>query len=130
MTGGNTGLGFRSVREFARRGARIILTRRGEAKAEAAASRIPSGPFGAWVEGFALDLIDPASVERFAKRVRSRMDRLAILLNNAGVVNLPALERTALGHEMHMATNHYGHYLLTGHLFPLLIAGNCSVKPW
>jgi len=63
-------------------------------------------------------ITDPANVERFAKR----MDRLDILLNNAGVVNLAELERTPLGHEMHMVTNHYGHYLLTGHLFPLLFA--------
>ncbi len=122
VTGGNTGLGFRSVRELARRGARVFFSSRSAAKAQAAAGVILPDLPGARVEGFAMDLTDPASVERFAGRVASRTDRLDILLNNAGVVNLAELERTPLGHEMHMATNHYGHFLLTGHLFGLLAA--------
>ncbi len=125
VTGGNTGLGFRSVRELARRGARVLLTSRSAAKAQAAGAVLSDLP-GARVEGFAMDLTDPASVERFAGRVASRTDRLDILLNNAGVVNLPELQRTPLGHEMHMATNHYGHFLLTGHLFELLAATSAA----
>ena len=39
----------------------------------------------------ALDLTYPASIERFAESVSSRTDRLGILLNNAGVVNLESL---------------------------------------
>ncbi len=122
VTGGNTGLGFRSVRELARRGARVFLSSRSAAKGQAAVGAVLSDLPGARVEGFALDLTDPVGIERFAGRVAARTGRLDILLNNAGVVNLAELQRTPLGHEMHMATNHYGHFLLTGHLFGLLVA--------
>ena len=43
-------------------------------------------------------------------------------MNNAGVVNLEELQRTSDGREMHMATNHLGHFALTGRLFPALAA--------
>ncbi|MXW18348.1 MAG: SDR family NAD(P)-dependent oxidoreductase [Gemmatimonadetes bacterium] len=56
VTGGNTGLGFRSVREFARRRARVFLTSRSGAKGRAAAEAIMSELPKARVEGFALDL--------------------------------------------------------------------------
>lgn len=121
VTGGNIGLGFRSALELARKGAQVVIACRSIDKGGAAARRILSELPAARVETVALDLTDPASIERFAGSVASRTDRLDILLNNAGVVNLESLRRTAAGHEMHMATNHYGHFLVTGRLFPLLV---------
>ena len=120
VTGGNAGLGFRSVLELARKRARVVIACRSTEKGNAAASRIRSELPGAQLETVELDLTNPAGIKRFADRVTSRTDRLDILLNNAGVVSLESLQRTAAGHEMHMATNHYGHFLVTGRLFPLL----------
>ncbi len=122
VTGGSAGLGFRSALELARRGARVLLTSRSAARARVAAGAILADLPGASVEGLALDLTDPAGIERFAGRVSARTRRLDVLLNNAAAVGLAALQRTPLGHEMHIATNHYGHFLVTGHLFPLLVA--------
>ena len=70
----------------------------------------------------ALDLTDPARIERFSSEVTSRTDRLDIVLNSAGMVNLETLPRTPPGHEMHMETSHYGHFVLTGHLFATRVA--------
>lgn len=122
VTGGNRGLGFRSARELARRGMRVFLTSRNTTKGRAAAGAILSELPGARVEAVALNLTDPASIARFAGRVSARTRRLDVLLNNAAAVGLAALQRTPLGHEMHIATNHYGHFLVTGHLLPLLVA--------
>ena len=60
-----------------------------------------------------LDLVDQASIAQFADEFAARFTRLDILLNNAAVVNLPTLQHTREGYEMHMATNHYGHFALT-----------------
>jgi NAD(P)-dependent dehydrogenase (short-subunit alcohol dehydrogenase family) len=122
VTGGNVGLGFRSVLELARNGARVVIACRSIDKGNAAIKRVLSELPAARLDTVALDLTDPASIERFAGIVSDRTDRLDILLNNAGVVSLESLQRTPAGHEMHMATNHYGHFLLTGRLFPLLAA--------
>jgi len=62
------------------------------------------------VQVAALDLADPASVAGF---VRAWSGPLHILVNNAGVMALPKLTRTAAGYEMQFATNHLGHFALT-----------------
>jgi NAD(P)-dependent dehydrogenase (short-subunit alcohol dehydrogenase family) len=45
-----------------------------------------------------------------------------ILINNAGVMHLPERILSVDGIEMHFATNHMGHYLLTCLLMPKLIS--------
>ena len=122
VTGGNAGLGFRSALELARKGAAVTVACRSPEKGEAAAERVRAEVPAASVDAVALDLTEPGSIERCAAEIASRTDRLDILLNNAGVVSLEALQRTAAGREMHMATNHYGHFALTGRLFGLLAA--------
>ena len=66
-----------------------------------------------------LDLADPASVASF---VRAWNGPLHILVNNAGVMALPQLTRTAAGYEMQFATNHLGHFTLATGLHRWLAA--------
>jgi NAD(P)-dependent dehydrogenase (short-subunit alcohol dehydrogenase family) len=68
-----------------------------------------------------LDLADPASVSAF---VSAWTGPLQILVNNAGVMALPKLTRTAEGYEMQFATNHLGHFGLTTGLHQWLAAAN------
>lgn len=120
VTGGNAGLGFVSALELARKGAEVVIAcRRSDAGADAIA-RIRSKVPEAKVSCVPLDLTDQNSITTFADTYKSGHDRLDILLNNAGVVSLETLRHTSEGHEMHMATNHYGTFVLTGHLFELL----------
>jgi len=61
------------------------------------------------------------SVRTFCQDVRSRFDKLDILINNAGVL-IPAAnnEKSLDGLEIHFAVNHLSHFLMTSLLFPLL----------
>src|SRR5690606_23317818 len=68
-----------------------------------------------------LDLADLASIEACAAEVAGLVERLDVLVNNAGVMALP-LRRTVDGFEMQFGTNHLGHFALTGRLLPLLLA--------
>jgi len=122
VTGGNVGLGFRSALELCRKGAEVVIACRRPDAGQAAIERIRRDVPGASVRCSPMDLTDFASVQGFAEAFRRDYTRLDILLNNAGVVNLEELRHTADGHEMHMATNHYGHFALTGQLFDLLCA--------
>jgi NAD(P)-dependent dehydrogenase (short-subunit alcohol dehydrogenase family) len=122
VTGASGGLGAETARALAERGARVTLTARDVAKGEAAAEKIRKSTGNPRVDVIALELMSPESVRAFAKEFAARHGRLNVLINNAGVMACP-LARTSEGWESQFATNHLGHFLLTGLLTPLLVAG-------
>jgi NAD(P)-dependent dehydrogenase (short-subunit alcohol dehydrogenase family) len=119
ITGANTGIGFEAARYFAERGAKVIMACRSMARAEAASAKLKSAVPDADIEVMALDLSRQASVKEFAATFLAKHDRLDLLINNAGVMMCP-FERTVDGWELQFATNHLGHYTLTGLLLPKL----------
>ncbi|MCU1484817.1 MAG: short-chain dehydrogenase [Actinomycetia bacterium] len=106
VTGASAGLGVETVRTLAGAGARVLGTVRDRAKGEAALAGIDG------VELVELDLASLASVRAGAEAIRGRVDRIDLLVNNAGVMATP-LERTADGFELQLGTNHLGHFLFT-----------------
>ncbi|WP_411107190.1 oxidoreductase [Streptomyces sp. cmx-4-9] len=121
VTGANSGIGYVTARELARRGAFVVLACRSAARGKAAEVRIRTEVPDARVEFAALDLADLASVREFAARYAQRHEALDLLVNNAGVMALP-YGRTADGFETQFGVNHLGHFALTGLLLPRLRA--------
>ena len=119
VTGANTGIGFETARELARKGARVTLACRSVDKGDAAAGRIKAEIDDAVVAVEQLDLSDLRSVEAFAGRFADPRERLDLLILNAGVM-VPPESRTAQGFELQFGVNHLGHFALTGALLPLL----------
>ena len=68
-----------------------------------------------------LDLASLASVREAASEIRSTCPRLDLLINNAGVMT-PPYQRTEDGFEPTFATNHLGHFALTGLVLDRLLA--------
>lgn len=65
-------------------------------------------------ELYTLDLSDMASIRSFAATVAKEHPTVDILINNAGIsLNDSVRSFTKDGFEMHMGTNHLGHFLLT-----------------
>lgn len=122
VTGASSGLGAETARAFAERGAHVILTARDVPKGEAVADRIRRSTGNDRVEVEELELGSLAGVRSFAGRALARHPKLAILVNNAGVMACP-FARTADGFEMQFGTNHLGHFLLTCLLAPALVKG-------
>ncbi|MEE9599401.1 MAG: oxidoreductase [Anaerolineales bacterium] len=120
ITGANSGIGFEAAKEFARKGARIILASRNKNKAEAALSQIQTEIPGSQAEILQLDLANLRSVQQFADSFKKKYDRLDILLNNAGIMMVP-YGKTKDGFEKQFGTNHLGHFALTGLLIDLLL---------
>ena len=121
VTGANSGLGLESSRALAAAGARVLLACRDEERARTAEATVAGEATGPAPEVVRLDLADLDSVAAAAEDVAGRVERLDILLNNAGVMAIP-LRRTAQGHEAQFGTNHLGHFALTGRLLPVLLA--------
>src|SRR5690348_9153628 len=121
VTGSNSGIGYITARELARRGARVVLACRSEARGTEAAGRLAGEVPGAEVEFVRLDLGDLSSVREFAATYEQGHDRLDLLINNAGVMALP-YGRTADGFETQFGVNHLGHFALTGQVLPMLLS--------
>ncbi|MDH6490420.1 oxidoreductase [Streptomyces sp. SAI-127] len=118
ITGANSGIGYVTARELARRGARVLLACRSEARGAGAGERLVAEVPGAQVQFARLDLGDLSCVRQFAAAYP--YDRLDLLVNNAGVMALP-YGTTADGFETQFGTNHLGHFALTGLLLPTLL---------
>jgi NAD(P)-dependent dehydrogenase (short-subunit alcohol dehydrogenase family) len=122
VTGGNSGLGYQTVLQLARRGARVLLAARDHARGAAALERLAAAGVPAdHAELVQLDLADLTSVERFSTGFLAGGHGLDLLVNNAGVMAIPHRETTAQGYERQFGTNHLGHFALTGRLLPALV---------
>ncbi len=114
ITGGSAGLGVETARAFAAAGADVVLPVRSPDKARAAVADFPKA-----VTLADLDLGSFDSVRRFASAFVASGRPLDRLINNAGIMATPE-QRTPDGYELQFATNHLGHFLLTGLLLPAL----------
>jgi NAD(P)-dependent dehydrogenase (short-subunit alcohol dehydrogenase family) len=119
VSGGNSGLGFWSVKAFAENGAEVILASRSKENGEKAKAEILKEVPEGKIEVAELDLADLESVRRFAKNFQKKYSQLDVLLNNSGIMTTPYFT-TKDGFEGQVGTNHLGHFALTGLLYPLL----------
>lgn len=122
VTGASAGIGKEAARDLARRGARVILACRNINKAQKVADDIMRTTGNRKVVVRKLDTSDLASVRRFARGILATETALHVLVNNAGIYGMSEKKLTADGLELTMATNHFGHFLLTNMLLGLLKA--------
>ncbi len=109
VTGATSGLGVETARALAAAGAEVVLGVRRLDAGKRVAEELRAATGNDAIEAAPLDLADLASVAAFA---RAWSGPLHILVNNAGVMALPELQRSALGCEMQFASNFLGHFVL------------------
>ncbi len=109
ITGAGGGLGLVAARELARVGARVVLAVRNPDKARPAVAGMPGD-----LQIRKLDVSDLTSVREFASSWTGPLD---VLVNNAGVMDVPAA-RTTDGFDVQTATNYLGPFVLTRLLLP------------
>jgi len=121
VTGGASGIGMETARALAQAGAGVTLAVRNLDAGRVVAQRITRATANQNVFVRALDLADRRSITTF---VAGWKGPLNILVNNAGIMALPSLERTSEGWEMQFATNFLGHFALTVGLRDALAAAS------
>ena len=119
VTGAASGIGIETARALAQAGAAVTLAVRNLDAGELVAQRIAQAITNRNVFVRHLDLADQRSIAAFVAGWRGP---LHILVNNAGIMALPSLERTSAGWEMQFATNFLGHFALTVGLHGALAA--------
>jgi NAD(P)-dependent dehydrogenase (short-subunit alcohol dehydrogenase family) len=116
VTGANSGLGYETMRVLALRGAHVLGTARTHDKAREACASVAGT-----ATPLALELTDFDGVVACAAEVQRLGVPLDIVVCNAGVMEIPALEQVR-GLEKHFVTNHLGHFLLVNRLLPQVAA--------
>lgn len=125
VTGATSGLGIETARRLACAGAEVTLAVRRPPAGEEVARQLRAETGNPEIRLAPLDLADLASVRAFAAAWRGP---LHLLVNNAGIMALPELERTPQGVELQFATNFLGHFALTLGLHDALVcAGSARV---
>jgi NAD(P)-dependent dehydrogenase (short-subunit alcohol dehydrogenase family) len=120
LTGATSGIGLEASVALAGQGARVVMVGRNQAKTEAAVAGVAARSGSKEVSHLLCDFSSQASIRALADAVRSRVDRLDVLVNNAGGVH-KAREVTADGIEATFAVNHLGYFLLTNLLLDLVV---------
>jgi len=120
VTGASSGVGLYAAQALARRGWFVLMACRDLAKATRAAQDL-----GIAADRHAvmpIDLGSQASVRNFVGAFAASGRPLHALVNNAAVYlpRLKAPQRSPEGYEISVATNHFGHFLLSLLLLPEL----------
>lgn len=119
VTGANSGIGFETAREMARRGGRVVMACRDMKKCEVAKAKIREIVHNRNIECQELDLASMASIRKFAADIQESEKHVDVLINNAGIMRCPK-QLTQDGFEMQLGVNHFGHFLLTNLLLDKL----------
>jgi NAD(P)-dependent dehydrogenase (short-subunit alcohol dehydrogenase family) len=120
VTGATSGIGLATAEQLASDGASIVLLGRDAARAETAAQRVSRASDGQRPQIVLADFASLADVRRAAAEIQRRVDRIDVLVNNAGAI-FARREETTDGIEKTFAVNHIAPFLLTNLLIGTLL---------
>ncbi|KAF8191666.1 hypothetical protein K438DRAFT_1721189 [Mycena galopus ATCC 62051] len=127
VTGGNSGIGYETVKALLLKGATVYLAARSSSKGKAAIAELETET-GKRAEFLELDLADLRSVRKAAETFLAKESRLDILFNNGGVMTTPMDQLTVQGYDLQFGTNVLGHFFLTELLLPALTASHAHTS--
>ena len=121
ITGCSSGIGIETARALAATGATLYCTVRDIPKGKSALHDILEP---GRVELLHMDLNSLDSVRVGAREFLRTSKKLNVLVNNAGIMAIPTLQKTSHGFESQFGINHLAHFLLFQLLKPLLLASS------
>ncbi|RME76376.1 MAG: SDR family oxidoreductase [Chloroflexi bacterium] len=121
ITGATSGTGFEASKILLSKGAKVVMLNRNPQKSAAVIAELKKESGNqADVSFIQMDLAELASVRKAAEKVLATVPRIDALICNAAIAQVPKRQLTVDGFESQMGTNHFGHFLLQGLLFPLI----------
>ncbi|KAK5691801.1 short-chain alcohol dehydrogenase [Elasticomyces elasticus] len=122
VTGGYAGVGYELSKILYQHNGTVYVAGRSPEKGERAINAIKAAvpQSKGRLEFLFLDLGDLAGIKKSAEEFMSKESRLDVLVNNAGVMQVPLGSKTVQGYELQIGTNCVAPYLFTKLLTPLL----------
>ncbi len=122
ITGSTDGIGKLTALKLAKEGHRLFIHGRNTAKLKKAILELKEQSGNRNISGFIADFSKLAEVRKMAEQIKSELDSLDILINNAGIF-MSTENKTEDGFDIRFSVNYLAPYLLTQELLPLLKKG-------
>lgn len=123
VTGGTTGIGLETARQFLAQGARVIVTGQDEGRVAAAAAELGEGAVAVRA-----DVRSLAGLDALAERVRAEFGGLDVLFANAGIGGFAPVEHySEESYDDQFAVNVKGVFFTIQKLLPLMGPGGSIV---
>lgn len=121
ITGSNTGLGYESASQLlSLHLTHLILAVRSPSKGEAAALKLRKAHPTATIAVWSLDMSEYSSIQAFCRRIESELERVDMVLLNAGVGAFKYVANKRTGHHECIQVNYLSTVLLAMLLLPIL----------
>ncbi|MEO0881830.1 MAG: glucose 1-dehydrogenase [Pseudomonadota bacterium] len=119
ITGGTTGIGFETARQFIRQGARVLITGRNQEKIDIALADL-----GEQAVGIVADSTNLSDLDRVADKARETFGKVDVLFANAGngvFAPIADVDETAYNHQFDL--NVKGAFFTVQKILPLMKQG-------
>ncbi len=123
ITGGNSGIGLATAKEFIQQGAKVIITGRDQEKVDQALAEL-----GVGASGIVSDTADLGAIDQLAAKLASDYGKIDVLFLNAGVAWLAPIEAVDEAFfDRTFNTNVKGLYFTVQKLLPLFTSGGSII---
>ena len=119
ITGSTDGIGKLAAIKLAEDGHKIYLHGRNKEKLEKLIEEVKEQSNNVNINGFVADFSDLEAVKQMAQDVHKKLDKIDVLINNAGVFKSKSLANKD-GLDLRFVVNYFAPYLLTKELIPLI----------
>ncbi len=124
ITGGNSGIGLATAKEFVAQGAKVIITGRKKEAVDNAVAEIGNG-----TQGFVADQSDLQQIDDLVAQIKEQHGKVDVLFINAGVVSFaPVAETTEETFDYMANINYKGAFFTLQKFLPLLQKGSSVIN--
>jgi len=123
ITGGNSGIGFATAKEFIAQGAKVIITGRSQESVDKASEELGANAFG-----IVSDVSNLEDISQLAGHVKESFSKIDIVFINAGIAQFAPIDQvTPEFYDLSMNTNFKGSYFTIQALLPLMNEGGSII---
>jgi len=116
ITGGNSGIGLATAKDFITEGAEVIITGRNRESLNAALKEL-----GDHARGIVLDVSNPEDIASFGEKLKVLTSQVNILFVNAGIAKFAPIDSATVAHfDEQFNTNVKGAYFTIQQVLPLM----------